>query len=190
MPILLDLFITFFLIGLFSFGGGYGMVSLLRSIVIDKGWLSAAEVSDMVAVSEATPGPLSVNMATYVGSIKGGFFGSLLATIAVVLPAFIIIVLVYKFLNKFRTNRYVSAFLTAAQPVIVALILSTGLIMMAECFYVNFKDFSAKPQIDFKALIFISALIVTEIIYKIIKKKNISPIILIVLSAIAGILVF
>ena len=63
MPILLDLFITFFLIGLFSFGGGYGMISLLRSIVIDKNWLTAAEVSDMIAVSEATPGPLSVNMA-------------------------------------------------------------------------------------------------------------------------------
>ena len=92
--IYLKLFLTFFEIGMFTFGGGYAMISLIRDKALALGWLTEEELLNMIAVSESTPGPIAVNMATFVGSTQGGVLGSLVATIGVVLPSFIIILLV------------------------------------------------------------------------------------------------
>ena len=92
--ICLSLFLNFFMIGALSFGGGYGMISLVREVVLGHGWLTEAEFLSFIAVSESTPGPLAVNMATFIGSSQGGFFGALCATLGVVLPSFFIILLI------------------------------------------------------------------------------------------------
>ena len=102
MPILLDLFLTFLLIGSVAFGGGYGMIPLVRAFVVDKGWLTTQEVSNIIAIAESTPGPIAVNMATYVGSVTGGFFGSVLATLGAILPAFIIFYVSDSFKREFK----------------------------------------------------------------------------------------
>lgn len=187
---LLDLGFTFLLIGATAFGGGYGMIPLVRSIVVDKGWLTVEEVSHVIAISEATPGPIAINMATYVGKIVGGFWGSLIATIMVVLPAFLILLLLAKVLKKFKENKYVAAFLNGVKPVIMALIFCTGLVMVIQCFYVNFGNFNQPIKFDWVSLVFVSCLIVMEAIYFKIKKKPISPILLIAICAIVGMLVF
>ena len=100
--IYLQLFLTFFEVGLFTFGGGYAMISLIREKALAFGWLSEEELLNMIAVSESTPGPIAVNMATFVGSAEGGFLGSLVATLGVVLPSFIIILLIFVIIE---TNR-------------------------------------------------------------------------------------
>ncbi|MCQ2449510.1 MAG: chromate transporter, partial [Clostridia bacterium] len=92
--IYLELFLTFFEIGAVSFGGGYGMLSLIRELTIAKGWLTEGQLLNFVAVSESTPGPIAINMATFIGSSQGGVFGSFCATLGVVLPSFIIILIV------------------------------------------------------------------------------------------------
>ena len=93
------------MIGAVAFGGGYGMIPFVRSIVVDKGWLTAGEISNIIAVAESTPGPIAINMATYVGSLKGGILGSILATVAVVIPAFVIIYVIANVLKKFNNNK-------------------------------------------------------------------------------------
>ena len=200
--IFLELFLTFLLIGVMAFGGGYGMIPLVRSFVVSNGWLTAEEVSNVIAIAESTPGPIAINMATYVGSVQGmahgGFFGALLGsflcTLGVVLPAFVIILLIASILKNFKDNKYVNAFLTGIKPVVVGLILSTGLLMLIQCFYVNFSSyntlFTTIPKIDWIPIAIIAGLVMVRFLYKKIFKKNISPILLIILSAGVGMLVF
>ena len=97
MPVLLDLFLTFLKIGAVSFGGGYAMIPMVTEEVVAKGWLTSERVMDFIAVAESTPGPIAINMATFIGAAKGGFWGAILATAGVVLPAFIIILIVALF---------------------------------------------------------------------------------------------
>ena len=99
--IYIKLFLTFFEIGLFTFGGGYAMISLIRDDCLANGWLTESELLNFIAVAESTPGPIAVNMATFVGSSQGGFFGALIATLGVVLPSFIIISLIASVLTHF-----------------------------------------------------------------------------------------
>ena len=200
--IYLELFLTFLLIGVMAFGGGYAMIPLVRSFVVSNGWLTTEEVSNIIAIAESTPGPIAVNMATYVGSLQGmandGFFGALLGsflcTLGVVLPAFLIILLIASILKNFKNNKYVNAFLLGIKPIVVGLIISTGLMMIIQCFYVNFTTyntiFMSKPIIDWTALAVVVGLIGIRILYKKLLKKNISPILLIIISAGIGMLVF
>ena len=127
--ILLDLFLTFLLIGAVSFGGGYGMISLVREQVLAHGWLTESEFLDMIAVSESTPGPLAVNMATFLGSSQAGFPGALVATLGVVLPAFLIILLIAAVLKNLLRYRGVEAFLSGVRPTVVGLILGTAVVL-------------------------------------------------------------
>ena len=120
--IFLELFWTFFKIGAFTFGGGYAMISLIQSEVTAKGWIDAASIVDFVAVSESTPGPIAVNMATYVGSELGGVLGALCATLGVVLPSFVIILIVAGCFTRFRQSKYVQGALSGLKPGAVALI--------------------------------------------------------------------
>ena len=107
--ILLKLFSSFFIIGLVSFGGGYGMISLIRETVIKNGWLTEGELMSFIAVSESTPGPIAVNMATFIGSSQAGILGAFLSTLGVVLPSFIIILIIAAVLKNLLKYRSVNA---------------------------------------------------------------------------------
>ncbi|MDO4479385.1 MAG: chromate transporter [Lachnospiraceae bacterium] len=128
--IYLELFLNFLKVGCFTFGGGYASIPLIRDIVLTHGWLDEEMLTYMIAVSESTPGPIMVNLATYVGISQAGIVGALLATLAVVLPSFIIILLVTAVMAKALKNPYVRAFLGGVKPCIVGIILVTGVWMM------------------------------------------------------------
>ena len=125
--IYLQLFYEFFKTGLFAVGGGLATLPFLEDISERTGWFTRAQLADMLAVSESTPGPIGVNMATYVGFETAGILGSLCATFGLVLPSLIIILLVVKVLEKFRTNRYVEAAFYGLRPASVAMVASAGL---------------------------------------------------------------
>ena len=120
--IFFELFYVFFLIGLFTFGGGYAMIPMIQEQVVDRGWISSNALSDFIAISESTPGPFAINIATFVGSETAGIFGSICATLGVILPSFIIILIVAYIMNKFLNNKYVRGALDGVRPVILALI--------------------------------------------------------------------
>ena len=130
--IYLDLLIGFLEVGFFSFGGAYAAIPLIRDVVQAHGWLDDEMLSYMVAISESTPGPIMVNMATYVGSVKGGILGAAIATSAVVLPAFFIIILIMAALKKALQNNFVKAALSGLKPCIIGIILSTGILMVVK----------------------------------------------------------
>ena len=120
--ILLELFWTFFKIGAFTFGGGYAMLPLIQSEVTAKGWIDPAALVDFIAVSESTPGPIAVNMATYIGSELGGVSGAACATLGVVLPSFVIILIVAKCFERFRKSRAIQGAMSGLKPAVVGLI--------------------------------------------------------------------
>ena len=128
--IYLQLFLEFFKIGLFCFGGAFGMIPLIEETVVTRGWLTEAEFFNLIGVCESTPGPIAVNTATYVGSVMGGLPGSVVATLGVVLPSFLIILLIASVLKNLTDNKYFKGFMRGVKPVIVALILSTGSLLL------------------------------------------------------------
>ncbi len=180
---LLDLFLSFLLIGTVSFGGGYGMISLIREIVVGKGWLEEAELLSFIAVSESTPGPVAVNMATFIGSSQALFPGALVATLGVILPSFIIILVIAAVMKNILKYRSVNAFLSGVRPAVIALILSTALSMAKSVF---FKESS----FDIRSLFVLLLLLLTHFGYKKITGKRISPIIQILISGTAGVLIW
>ena len=183
--IYLKLLVAFLEVGLFSFGGGYVSIPLIREIVLSYGWMDDEMITHMIAVSESTPGPLMVNMATYVGSSQGGILGALIATLAVVLPAFLIIVLVMAILRRFISNRYFQAILSGMKPCIIGIIMAMGIYLMVQnCFGSNFSG------IDIMAVIMAILLGVVYWGSRKIKKNGISPILLIIISAGAGVLCY
>ena len=125
-----DLMIGFLKVGLFAFGGAYGAIPLIRDVVLSYGWLEDDMLTTMIAVSESTPGPIMVNLATYVGSAQAGFWGALIATAAVVLPSFVIILLIMALLKKLLKNPYVQAVLRGLKPCMIGIILATGVYMI------------------------------------------------------------
>ena len=127
--IYVQLFLNFLMIGALSFGGGYGMISLVREVVLNHGWLTESEFLSFIAVSESTPGPLAVNMATFIGSSQGGLAGAFFATLGVVLPSFFIILLIAAVLRNLMKYAGVEAFLSGVRPCVVAMILATALTM-------------------------------------------------------------
>ena len=147
--IYLDLLIGFLKVGLFAFGGAYGAIPLIRDVVLAYGWLNDEMLTYMIAVSESTPGPIMVNLATYVGSSQAGFPGALIATAAVVLPSFIIILLIMVLLKKLLKNPYVQAILRGMKPCIIGIILATGLYMILH----NCVDSSIQFSLNTTAII-------------------------------------
>ena len=130
--IYLTLFLEFFKIGLFCFGGAFGMIPLIEETVTKYAWLSESEFYAFLGVCESTPGPIAVNMATYIGSSQGGVLGSIAATLGVVTPSFIIILLVASLLKGLTDNKHFRGFLSGVKPVIIALILSAGAVLAAK----------------------------------------------------------
>ena len=133
--IYLELFLGFLYVGCFAFGGAYGAIPLIRDVVLKYGWLAEEELTYMIAVSDSTPGPIMVNLATYVGSTQAGLLGSLLATTAVVIPSFVIMLLITAVLKHAIKHPVVQAVLRGMKPCIIGIILATGLHMIiSHCF--------------------------------------------------------
>lgn len=184
--IYLDLFLGFLKVGCFSFGGAYGAIPLIRDVVLEYGWLSDEALTHMIAVSESTPGPIMVNIATFVGANRAGVLGAVLATLAVIIPAFVIVVLITSLLQKVIENKYVQAVLKGVKPCMSGIVLATGVYMLiSNCFISD-----NVPGINLKAIIIVLILGAVMNVYRYIKKKKISPIMLIVISAVAGMVLY
>jgi chromate transporter len=135
------LFLSFLKIGLFGFGGGYAMLPLIgHEIVTTRGWATANEFADMVALSQMTPGPVALNAATYVGFTAQGLTGSILATLSVCLPPFVIMYLVCRFFLSMRNNPRVEGAMRLLRPAMVGLILAAALLMMNRASFVDWKS--------------------------------------------------
>ncbi|MBR5126617.1 MAG: chromate transporter [Oscillospiraceae bacterium] len=184
--IYLDLFLGFLKVGCFAFGGAYGAIPLIRDVVISYGWLSDEMLTCMIAVSESTPGPIMINLATYVGSSQAGFLGAVIATLAVVLPSFLIILLVTALLKTALKNKYVQAVLRGMKPCVIGIVLATGIYMVLK----NCFGTISAIQINLRAVIVTAILVATMFGYKHFAKKKLSPILLIVIAATAGIVVY
>ena len=184
--IYLDLLIGFLKVGLFAFGGAYGAIPLIRDVVLSYGWLDDEMLTYMIAVSESTPGPIMVNLATYVGSSQAGFPGALITTTAVVLPSFIIILLIMVLLKKLLKNPYVQAVLQGMKPCIIGIILATGLYMILHTCFGSVSTLSP----DMTTILLTAVLSAVYFGSRKLMKKGLSPIALIGISAIMGILVY
>ena len=184
--IYLDLFLGFLKVGCFAFGGAYGAIPLVRDVVMSYDWLSDETLTYMIAVSESTPGPIMVNLATYVGSNQAGFWGAVVATLAVVLPSFFIILLVTALLKSALKNKYVQAVLSGLKPCVIGIVLATGVYLIVQ----NCLSVSNGMNIDIISLVITLALAIIMIAYKHVSKKKMSPIMLIILSAIIGMTVY
>jgi chromate transporter len=184
--IILDLFLGFLKVGCFAFGGAYGAIPLIWDVVMSYGWLSDEMLTYMIAVSESTPGPIMVNLATYVGSSQAGFLGAVVATLAVVLPSFLIILLVTALLKTALKNKYVQAVLRGLKPCVIGIVLATGIYMLfGNCF-----GAISALTIQWQALLIAAILAISMVGYKFLTKKKLSPILLIVISAILGVVIY
>ena len=180
--IYLELFYTFFTVGLFTFGGGYAMLPLIQQKVLEKGWLTLEEIVDFVAVSESTPGPFAVNISTYVGAEVGGVLGSVCATLGVVLPSFIVILIVAKCYIRFKNSKLVSGAMFALRATVVGLMAGAVFGMLPTVFLSTGIAWTSLLTAEFlcSAVIFLTMLVLAL--------KKVSPIILILCSAAAGII--
>lgn len=186
--IFLQLFYTFFQIGLFGFGGGYAMLSMIQGEVVTRyGWLSTSEFTDIVAISQMTPGPIGINSATYVGytavvnagySHAIGILGSLVATFSVVLPSFILMILISRFFLKYQKHSAVAAVFSGLRPGVVGLLAAASLVLM------NGENFGVDTyQIISSIVLFLGVFIASY-------KYKVHPILLIVLCGIAGLILY
>ena len=158
------------------------MILIMLDEVVSNNWMSADYFYTFLGVAESTPGPIAINLATFIGSHQYGLLGSICSTLGIILPSFIIILLIAKFMKKFIDNKYVKGALKTMNAIIVAMICTLFIMMLKQHLFVN-KSF------NIEAIIIGTLLIGCMIGYKIIKKKNLSSISIILLSAILGILV-
>ena len=186
--IYLLLFLEFLKIGLFSFGGGYGMISMMKETVLLHNWLSEAQLLDFIGIAESTPGPIAINMATFIGTSQGGILGAALATLGVVLPSFVIILLLAIILKNIIKSRPFVAIIAGIRPVIVGLIIGTGLIFVYGL--IGLSDVYTPFVFDYRSLIIFVLLGVISLAYPRIFKKAINPLYLIAFSVFFGIVLF
>lgn len=184
--IYLELLAGFLKVGLFAFGGAYGAIPLIREVVLSYGWISDEMLTYMIAVSESTPGPIMINLATYVGSSQAGLLGALIATTSVILPSFVIILVIMILLKKILKNPWVQTVLRGLKPCIIGIILATGTYMILNHCFTSLKDFS----VNLTATIMTIGLALVYFGSRTVIKKGISPIGLIGISAVAGIIVY
>ncbi len=186
--IYLSLFWEFFKTGLFSVGGGMATLPFLYKMAETKGWFTAEQLADMVAVSESTPGPIGVNMATYVGFLTGGIPGSLIATLGLVTPSVIVILLIARVLEKFRSNKTVDAAFYGLRPCSVGLIAAAGLLVVKIalfCFDKYAETGRPLDALNIKAILLAAVLLVLTRCVKPLKKLH--PVFFILVSAVVGI---
>lgn len=178
MGIYLLLFLEFFKIGMFSFGGGLAMLPLIQEIVLKHNWISKAEFLDVVAISQVTPGPIAINAATFVGNKVKGIPGALIATFGCVLPSFIIILIISSVFYKFKNSEKKDYFFKGVKPVVLALIIFAGIIIAKPTFN------GANLATSIKAIIiFVLTFLGTQFV-------KINPVFFLILSAIIGLFVF
>ena len=180
--IFLELFYVFFCIGAFTFGGGYAMLPLIQEQVLGRSWATEEELIHFIAVSESTPGPFAINMATYIGSVQGGVLGSACATLGVVLPSFIVILIVAKCYEKFKTNKIVKGCMTGLKPAVVGLIGGAILSVVLTVFFPTGWTVTVFREPSF----YVSLGIFGTMVFLAFKKVH--PIILICISAVIGII--
>ena len=179
--IYLDLFLGFLKVGCFAFGGAYGAIPLIRDVVLSYGWLNDEALTYMIAVSESTPGPFAINIATYVGTETGGFFGAVCATLGVVLPSFIVILIVARVYKRFKESSIVKSVMTGLRPAVIGLIGSAIVTILLTVFLPNGFDLKAIVPQDFLISLGITV-IMTVLVF-----KKVHPIVIIGLSAAIGI---
>ncbi len=187
--IYLELLWAFLKVGSLSFGGGYGMISLIRDIVLSEEWMTEAELLSFIAVAESTPGPIAVNIATFIGSSEGGAFGAAVATIGVILPSFVIILLIATFVTGLLRYGGVQAFLGGMRPCIVGLIFTT-VCTMGMSIMLSFKNIGDTITPDIGALIILAILLAVHYLSPITIKKRPTPVVMICIAAVLGILIY
>ena len=191
MTIFLELFWAFFKVGAVTVGGGYAMLPFIQQEVLNRGWLPKTDIVNFIAVSESTPGPFAINIATYVGSIVGGedfgtmgtIFGAFCATLGVVLPSFVIILIVAKIYEAFKKSKAVKGIMTGLKPAVVGLIGAAVLTILSTVFAPNGWMISIFREITTYIYLALFAL-ATLLAF-----KKVHPILIILLSAACGIAV-
>ena len=181
--IYLELFYVFFFIGAFTYGGGYAMLPLMQQQVLARNWATEEELIHFIAVSESTPGPFAVNMATYVGAEMGGVFGSVCATLGVVLPSFIVILIVAKCYEKFRSSRIVKGCMSGLKPAVVGLIGNACVNVLMTGFFP--AGIALSVFMDARFYVFLGLFIAMLVL----ALKKVHPILIICISAVAGIII-
>ena len=177
---MLDVVLGFLKIGCFCFGGAYGAIPMIREMVLANGWMTEERLAYMIAVSESTPGPIMVNLATYVGQACAGPLGAVLSTVAVVLPSFVVILLVTALLKNAMKNRVVQAVLAGIKPCIIGVVIAAGLQMIAR----------TNAQADVRTLLLTAVLLASAMGHMRLKKEPDSAMTLIGISAVLGAVVF
>ena len=176
--IYLQLFLSYLKIGFFGFGGGYAMLSLIQNeIVVQNQWVTNSQFTDIVAISQMTPGPIAINSATYIGYTVAGFWGSVVATTAVCLPALTLMILITRFFLQLRDNRYVKGAIAGMKPVVVGMIGAAALLLMFP------KSADGASFIDGWSWALFAAAMLASL-------KKVNPILLIVLGAVAGVAIY
>lgn len=188
--IYIQLFLTFLEIGAVAFGGGYAMIPLMRDNVLSHGWLSEAEILNMIAVAESTPGPIAVNMATFVGASQGGLLGSAVATLGVVLPAFVIMLVIAALLKNFLEYKGIKAVMRCIRPCAIALILGTSVTLFMSTILGIKGGIAGGIHSDLKGLILLGLIFAISFAIQKIKGKKPSPILMIGISALLGIVFY
>ncbi len=179
----IKLFIIFFKIGLFSIGGGLATLPLLKEELLNGQWMTHSEFINMIAISQATPGPIGINMATYAGFKAAGYLGGVIATTGIVAPSLIIIILIAKFMKNFSENYIVKDALFGIRPAAIGMIASACIYIFGNSIFL-FDKFPAENWIDSKSFIFF---IILTIVYCL---KKIHPILILLAGALGGILIF
>lgn len=170
---ILELFMAFFKIGLFSFGGGYAMLPFIQEQTIEvHGWLTTHEFLDMLGIAQITPGPISINTATFVGYRLGGILGAITSTLAVVLPSFIIVLIISFFFHKFKSSHTIQNVFQGLRPIVLGLVASAAV------------DIGRGVFIDYKAIV------IAILIFVLLTLKKMDTIVLIILSAVLGVLFY
>ncbi len=173
--IYLQLFLTFLKIGAFTFGGGYAMLPLIQEEVLGQGWMGMEDLVNFVAVSESTPGPLAVNLSTYIGAETAGFWGAVCATFGVVLPSFVIILIVARCFAAFQENGIVKGCMNGLRPAVVGMIAASLLSVAGTALTLE----AGWPALAAGAVLLLAALVASW--------KNIHPILIILGSAAVGV---
>lgn len=184
MMALLELFWTFFKIGMFTFGGGLAMLRLAQEQVVAKGWLEENQIINFVALSESSPGPFAINMATYVGADEQGFWGAVFSTLGVVLPSFIIILIVAHFYKQFQSSHIVKGVMTGLKPTAIGLIASAIITMAITVFLPNGMSLAIFKSYEFYISLAIFGI---SLFFVFFKKIKIPPVLIICISAVLGI---
>ncbi|MGM9625172.1 MAG: chromate transporter [Eubacteriales bacterium] len=183
MMIYFELFYTFFLIGAFTFGGGYAMLPLIQAEVERKGWMPSEQIVNFIAVSESTPGPFAINIATYVGNQMGGVLGAVCSTLGVVLPSFIIILIVARCYDAFKKSVAVQGCMSGLKPAAIGLIASAVVTIGTTVFFPKGYTFDV-----FTGISFYISLVLFAVMAFLTFRKKLHPILIICISAAVGII--